>query len=406
MNLCPVCGSSLPERAIFCPVCAAQARCKVCRDMLELNARACVSCGTLLGDGKTSIASDQPPSSSDAINVLHFQEDKVGRVLNFRFTDTAMATVGETLVYALDRRLAPRDVRFPHRGAQHTMDTQLLPAPEEESAGSAPKSNSDQRVSPPQTSGTDKELLREVFHQVGATLQLDEPRLKADSKLDYARRLAFLFLYAHEQEGRPQVARADLNVILQKVNDPNTQTFLRTHPGFERDGELFRLNRKGRDEAKDALKKISDTSATDSGWMPGIAKQGKDDSDSKSSAGSSGKRGRKASAKPKEWAQKWKLAHPSIEVHSLLEKRSNPDKGIFALWAISKVAGDEGKVVSEGLISKFLLEAFIFKIEHRSLARSLKADSAKGKVLKVQGGFQLQPPGTKWAQDLAAGKNV
>jgi hypothetical protein len=110
--------------------------------------------------------------------------------------------------------------------------------------------------------------------------------------------------------------------------------------------------------------------------------------------------------KPKEWAQKWKTAHASIDAHSLLGNRSNTDKGIFALWAISKVAGDEGKIVSYGLLARFLLEAFVFKVADRSLARALQTGAAKGKVLKVEGGFQLQPPGTKWAQDLAAGKKL
>lgn len=289
------------------------------------------------------------------------------------------------------------------------MDVPLLPpggSPEEESLKSAAETGGEPKV-PAHASGPDKELLREVFHQEGTTLQLDEPRLKADSKLDYARRLAFLFVYAHEQEGRPQVSRPDINVILQKVYDTNTKNFLRTHPGFERDGELFRLNKQGKDEAKAALNKISDTSVEGPGWMPGTSKQSKDESDSKAAAkGQGGKRGRKPSTKPKEWAQKWKAAHAAIDAHSLLEKRSNIDKGIFALWAISKVAGDEGKVVSDGLLSKFLLEAFVFKVADRSLAHSLKTGLAKGKVLKVEGGFQLQPPGTQWAQNLAAGKKI
>jgi hypothetical protein len=76
------------------------------------------------------------------------------------------------------------------------------------------------------------------------------------------------------------------------------------------------------------------------------------------------------------------------------------------LWVISKVAGDEGKVVSDRLLSKFLLDALIIQIAHRALAGAVKSAAAKGKVLKVPGGFQLQPPGTKWAQDLAGGKSI
>ncbi len=289
------------------------------------------------------------------------------------------------------------------------MDIPLLPASaasDREAGASPPAEIHQEQKAPP--AGSDLEQLRDVFHQEGATLHLNEPRLKAGGKLDYARRLAFLFVYAHEHEGRPQVQRADLSTILEKVNDTNTKTFLRTHPGFERNGELFRLNKQGKDEAKAALKRIFDTSIDGPGWMPGAkAGKDKDDHESKSSAKTAGgKRGRKASTKPKEWAQKWKSAHASIDGHSLLEKRTNADKGIFALWAISKVASDDGKVVSERLLSRFLLEAFVFKVAHRALAHALQTAPAKGKVLKVEGGFQLQPPGTKWAQDLAGGKSV
>ena len=65
-------------------------------------------------------------------------------------------------------------------------------------------------------------------------------------------------MYVHEQEGRTQVLRAALNNVLQKVHDSNSAKFLRTHPGFKRNGELFRLNKQGRDEAKAALKRIFD----------------------------------------------------------------------------------------------------------------------------------------------------
>lgn len=409
MNPCPTCASALPERAIFCPACAKQARCKVCRDCLEPNARACVSCGTLIGEGATNPVSEEQSPSDAAINVLHFQEDKGGRALNFRFTDAAMATVGETLVYALDNRLMPRDVRSPHRGAQPAGHVPLLaPAATVEANGDGTSLPADDQPEPKPPAATDAAgQLREIFHQEGTVLHLDEPRLKADSKLDYARRLAFLFVYAHEQEGRTQVLRADLTTILQKVYDTNTATFLRNHSGFERDGEMFRLNKQGRDEAKAALKRISDISIEGPGWMPdGRGRAGKEDADAKSAAKPAGKRGRKPSTKPKEWAQKWKTAHASIDAHSLLEKRTNTDKGMFALWAVSKVAGDDGKVVSERLLSKFLLEALVFQIEERALARALRAVAAKGKVLKVEGGFQLQPPGAKWAQDLVAGKSV
>lgn len=99
-------------------------------------------------------------------------------------------------------------------------------------------------------------------------LHLDEPRQKGDCNLDYARRLAFLFVYAQEQEGRAQVSRTGVHAILQKVYDTNTATFLRHHSGFERDGEMFWLNEQGRDHAKAALTRMYDTSIEGPGTEP------------------------------------------------------------------------------------------------------------------------------------------
>src|SRR5450631_403090 len=46
---CPLCGVALAERGFFCKACAAQVRCKACRELLELDAVACVECGTRIG---------------------------------------------------------------------------------------------------------------------------------------------------------------------------------------------------------------------------------------------------------------------------------------------------------------------------------------------------------------------
>lgn len=402
-----MCGSALPERAIFCSACAKQARCKACRDWLEANARACVNCGTLVGEA-ISGHGDEWLTPSAAINTLNFQEDKAGRTVNFRFTDAAMASIGDTLLYALDQRLTRGEARHVQRRAPHTSEIPLLPsAAVSDKGGNATQSGEARQEANAVPDSGDLTQLREVFHHEGATLHLYEPRLKADSKLDYARRLSLLFIYAHEREGRPQVQRADLIVILEKVYDNNTKTFLRTHPGFEREADTFRLNNQGKDEAKAALMRIYNSSVEGPGWMPGATSVKDKGDESKSSAKSAGgKRGRKPSTKPKEWAEKWNAAQPSIDGHSLLEMRVITEKGIFALWAVSTVRSDGEKIVSVRLLSRFLLEAFIFKIEERALARALQSAVAKGKVLKMAGGFQLQPPGAKWAQELSSGKAV
>jgi hypothetical protein len=45
---CNQCSADLPVRGFFCPACGCQVKCKHCNDLLEPNAKACVSCGTLV----------------------------------------------------------------------------------------------------------------------------------------------------------------------------------------------------------------------------------------------------------------------------------------------------------------------------------------------------------------------
>jgi hypothetical protein len=63
--------------------------------------------------------------------------------------------------------------------------------------------------------------------------------------------------------------------------------------------------------------------------------------------------------------------------------------------------GDAGKIVSRLNLSKFLYEAFELQVNERGLSKALESDSAKGKVLKVKGGYQLQPPGMEEAEKMA-----
>jgi hypothetical protein len=347
------------------------------------------------------------------MNTLHFQEDaKGGRSLNFRFTDAAMATVGQTAMYALESRIVARDGRFQSR-PRTAQQLSLLPDPEPDEATivAAQGTRDEAHTEVRSLSATSfEQMSREVWHCDGTGFKLDEPRLKAEGKLDYGKRVSLTLIYAHELEGKGACTRELLSSTLDKqsVNDPHVRTFLRTYAGFDReqDGGLFRLNKQGRDAAKDALKRIFDDSVTGPGWLPdGRGGKSKETDEKDATSKSAGKKGRKPSTKPNEWARKWKVSHPSVDGHSLLVKRGNAEKGMFGLWAISKVADEAGKIVSELMLSKFLLEAFIFQIDTRTLARALQSDRCKGKVIKVAGGFQLQPPGAKWASDVAAGKS-
>src|SRR5688572_33284598 len=55
MNNCIYCSATLSEKGVFCPQCAKQSKCKNCGDLLEVNAKACVMCGTLIEGNSTTV---------------------------------------------------------------------------------------------------------------------------------------------------------------------------------------------------------------------------------------------------------------------------------------------------------------------------------------------------------------
>ena len=66
---CPACSQPLSERGAFCKFCGTQARCLKCREILELQALACVECGAKLGEssdgnGTTAHATLEPLASN------------------------------------------------------------------------------------------------------------------------------------------------------------------------------------------------------------------------------------------------------------------------------------------------------------------------------------------------------
>lgn len=84
---CPYCSIELPDQALFCPMCAKQIRCKSCREILWANARACISCGVLVGDSG-DVPSDVSGTQPNAINRIVFKDHK--RSLEANLTDESI----------------------------------------------------------------------------------------------------------------------------------------------------------------------------------------------------------------------------------------------------------------------------------------------------------------------------
>lgn len=257
---------------------------------------------------------------------------------------------------------------------------------------------------------SDLELIRQVFNFEGDYFRLKEPRLKAKGKKDYAKRLSCLLVLAYELEGKGAVERSKLNDMLykHKVLDPNARTWITNCAEIAKEGENLRLNKPGYDLTSKALNEIFDSNVK-TNWMPGSQPSASNESEgnSSNSAEKSQKLGRKAAGKLRttdKWASEWKSKFSNIDGHNVLAGKSNLDKCLMALWAIRKVKGDEGKIISDYLLSLFIKEAFEIKIDKRSIVQALTASAAKDKVIKVSASkFQINPTGMAYVESFVNG---
>ena len=83
---CPQCGTQLQDRAIYCPACGIQARCKQCREELVRDARVCMLCGAPASPADANLTSQLP-----IVNRIRFVETDKRRSLDAELTDDAMA---------------------------------------------------------------------------------------------------------------------------------------------------------------------------------------------------------------------------------------------------------------------------------------------------------------------------
>jgi RNA polymerase subunit RPABC4/transcription elongation factor Spt4 len=425
MKICFNCQKHLPDRGNFCPQCGIQVRCKECHDVLEPNARACVMCGTLVVERTNGIPATSIDDGNQPLNTLKIVEvaNKDGRSREVHIQATNEAVGGMRVLwddYHKRQPISDGDGASGYDGFEHTEIKKIgqssTDPPAEDDIADLPKETEQDKEEVQETSAaqsltseqkSNPELIKQVFNYEYDQFRLKEPRLKAENKKDYAKRLSCLLVLAYEVEGKGAVTRKALNEMLKKhkVLDPNSIGWISKCSELEKDGESIRLNNPGYDLASKALKEIFDPNVK-TNWMPSSQtsagnepKGGHSDRSDKSQ-----RAGRKTSGRPStinKWVSEWESRFQNIDGHNVLAGKSHLDKCLMALWAIRKVGGSEGKIVSAHLLSLFIKEAFEIQIHNRSLIRALTSDSAKDKVIKESPTkFQINPTGMAYVEQL------
>lgn len=417
--LCPSCRGKLPERGCYCPNCASQARCAVCREILEPGANACVECGALLDISNSGLAANGKLHSTPGLNRIRYEETKTSRSLDAEFTDTAVDSLSGPLASALTERpyvQGPR--RSPGTTPQQTGPevAQLgIPTIEQEAIIDATNyvtvegTNNINPVAATPSGHTDPDLerLSSVFRQTGDTMVLDNSQLNARNKADAIRRLTYLALYFCEVRGEAKVSKERILNLARDIGwfDNNTSKVFNNAADLSVNGEQVSLRSTGRKVAQDFLKEIDNPTVVEP-WSPGSSprrtRSGRSSAKQETGSTKTPKATRQAmsneSKKVNGWLESYKSL-PNQPSHKLLYGKSVAEQGMVALWCIRKATDDADKVVSTYLLAKFILVAFESKVDRGNLGTQLKKRKEEVVHLgKTQ--FQLNQTGMDYVDNI------
>ena len=277
IQTCPSCSGAIPSRAIYCPLCTKQIRCRNCHELLEANWRACIQCGVMIGESATPVLEQEPTADTQAVNIIEYHETQRKRSLKAQFTNTIGNSLTKTLNLILANKLIPDRVRERRtiQGDTEANDGSqpLLPFRHSKQEDGVPPENTlDQHekgelnTSDSLGSQADLESLKKLFSQDGDKFILLDDRLKASSKIDFVRRLTCLFLYFRKLEGHDKVLRSTLSTLVKSTlwkkvsaSDGNTRQWLaKNNDTVHFDEGYIGLSNPGQDYAAEVLNEMRD----------------------------------------------------------------------------------------------------------------------------------------------------
>lgn len=278
---CRYCKRELPERGFHCPFCGLLVRCRECKDILELDARFCVNCGTPIEESRvaTGLNNGREKPTDSAHNVVEFEEDTRSRRFRASVSDRAIDSISDPLAFFLANRTGEQFKRRRRPSAGNADNSQhSLPFTKEaniiDAETKADTKNPSESSLPPERRETDQ--LGKIFRpNADGELLLMNSRLKQVSQSDFVQRLSVLFLHAQATAGEEMVPREKLNKILKdtKVYDGNARKWIANTDLLSHDEDSIGLSLPGRERAEEVLQEVANPDI-DTKWILGSRQSG------------------------------------------------------------------------------------------------------------------------------------
>ncbi|BCL37113.1 hypothetical protein [Nostoc sp. MS1] len=375
-------------------------------------------CGTLIGEGSNGSASSNGGSFPTVMNTLKFVETSKGYSREIQASlsnEVGISWGGAAIAAIVGGQMTPGKTptgRPVIRNVGNAEPQQLSLFNYEPNA-----ENNETTINTvaqlPAAHGVDADKLRQIFRYNGEQLQLMETRLKAANKIDAARRLTFLvLLYSLDVDGREEIPRTELNDILKRVRlyDNNIITWISKSADLIVEKDTVGLRLSGQEQARKVLAEVLDRSIegkwdlTSGGASRSSKLNGKADEDSENSTKNGKRKNNELSKEVESWVVNWKPLTSNIDFHAVIKDCTGMEKGLFGLWAICQATNDPKIVVSSNKLKQFLYFGLGIKVDESNLERRLQAASGQGSLIKVQGGFQILPPGLAEVERLINSK--
>lgn len=239
---CVYCGNTPPPKGFFCPNCAKQIRCKNCKENLEKDAIACIYCGIeVTSEIPTNEFSYQP-----GLNTIEYHETRSSRSFKASVSDNVGNSLSSVLGAFVGKGFTPRQVKSKYEN-EPLIEDGIAEVFNEEKTSSEKPILAIEIVQPeqPENSFLNAQL-KKIFRFDEDKTVLLEPRLKAQNRTDYARRLILLFLKANQLLlGKSQVQRSEVIKILEKaktgLNDGNTRRWISNNTALTIDEKAHTL---------------------------------------------------------------------------------------------------------------------------------------------------------------------
>jgi hypothetical protein len=263
---CIYCASNNDDDSFFCYLCAKQIKCRHCENKLKLDAKACTNCGKLLSENLDIKIENDNLNHPSSLNTVELHETEKSRTIKATFTNE----VGNNISNVIGQFLTTKYGEKPNLYQINNLKEISPPPPLDNLNIEREQIINNQKIIFNNFPVNDNlNRINDVLRFSDNECHLIENRLQATSKIDYAKRLTYLFLLAKELNGTTKVSKAELYLILKKENvyDNHFRKWFTKNPEFIIEDKTVELRKQGREQAFKYLEEL-EAKSNENEWLP------------------------------------------------------------------------------------------------------------------------------------------